>query len=48
MIADHIRKLAEEDHIPVLGFGPASEMAGELVEGNWARAVPVYGCLPWA
>jgi epoxyqueuosine reductase QueG len=30
MIADKIRKLAEEENVPVLGFGPASEMAGEL------------------
>jgi len=29
MTADKIRKIAEEEHIPVLGFGPASEMAGE-------------------
>ena len=30
MIADQILELAQEEHIPVLGFGPASEMAGEL------------------
>ena len=29
MIVDQIRKMAEEEQIPVLGFGPASEMAGE-------------------
>jgi epoxyqueuosine reductase len=29
MVADKILKLAQEEHIPVLGFGPASEMAGE-------------------
>jgi epoxyqueuosine reductase QueG len=29
MIADQILKLAQEEHVPVLGFGPASEMAGE-------------------
>jgi epoxyqueuosine reductase QueG len=29
MIADKIRKIAEEENVPVLGFGPALEMAGE-------------------
>ena len=30
MIVDKIRKFAEEESVPVLGLGPASEMAGEL------------------
>jgi epoxyqueuosine reductase QueG len=29
MLADRVLKLAQGEHIPVLGFGPASEMAGE-------------------
>ena len=29
MIVDTIRRLAGEEHVPVQGFGPASEMAGE-------------------
>lgn len=29
MIVDQIREMAEEEQIPVLGFGPASEMARE-------------------
>jgi epoxyqueuosine reductase len=29
MIVEQIRQMAEEEQIPVLGFGPASEMAGE-------------------
>ena len=30
MVVDQIRKIAEEEHIPVLGIGSVSEMAGEL------------------
>ena len=30
MSVDRIRRLAEEEQIPVLGFGPASDLAGEL------------------
>jgi len=30
MIVDEIRRIAEQEHIPVLGFGPASGMASEL------------------
>lgn len=30
MIVDEILKIAEQENVPVLGFGPASEMAGEL------------------
>jgi epoxyqueuosine reductase QueG len=30
MIADRIHKIAQEENIPVLGFGPASDMADEL------------------
>jgi epoxyqueuosine reductase QueG len=30
MVVDEIRKIAAEEQIPVLGIGPASEMAGEL------------------
>jgi epoxyqueuosine reductase len=30
MIADEIQKLAEAENVPVLGFGPASDMAGEM------------------
>ena len=49
MIADDIRQLAEDEQIPVLGFGPASEMADErpghrpddLLPG--ARSLIVFG-----
>ena len=30
MIVDEIRRIAAQEHIPVLGFGPASGMASEL------------------
>jgi hypothetical protein len=40
MIVDQIRKIAEDENIPVWGIGPASKMAGELPGHRPADLLP--------